>query len=83
MERGLGGEDCGHSVGAVYRCSDFTDAHRAMDKAGHEIRAQKKIAVSSFVDDGRGFKRLVRRNTSVGAPNDVLSIRVTVSPRRC
>jgi len=26
---------------------------------------------------------LVRRNTSVGAPNDVLSIRVEVSTRRC
>jgi len=54
-----------------------------MDKAGHEICAQKKIDVSPFVDHGTGFKMLVRRNTRVGAPNDVLSIRVEVSTRRC
>jgi len=62
---------------------DFTDAHRAVDKAGHEICAQKKIDVSPFVDHGTRFKMLVRRNTRVGAPNDVLSIRVEVFTRRC
>ena len=53
-----------------------------LDKSGHEICAQKKNALSSFVYDGKAFKRLARRNTSVGAPNDVLSIRVEVSRRR-
>jgi hypothetical protein len=51
MERGLGGEDCGHSVGAVHRCLDVSDTRSAMDKPGHEICTQKKMDVSSLMDD--------------------------------
>jgi hypothetical protein len=54
-----------------------------LDKAGHAVGAQEKMAVSSLVDEGTGLTTLARRNTSVGAPNDVLSIRVEVSTRRC
>ncbi len=72
MERGLGGEDCGHSVGAVHRCLDVSDTRSALNNPGQGICAQKKIDVSSFVDDETRLKGLALWKASIGAPNDVL-----------
>ena len=72
MERGLRGEDCGHSVGAVHRCSDFSDTRSAMDKPGHEICAQKKMDLSSFMDDETPLRGSRFGNQALARPNDVL-----------
>ena len=71
-ERGSGGEDCGHSVGAVHRCLDVSDARRAMNKPGHGICAEKKMDVSSFMDDETRLRGSRSGKQAWARPNDVL-----------
>src|SRR4029077_6848433 len=82
MESGVGGEDCGHGVGAVHRRLDFADASCAMDKAGHRIRARGKRQLPSNEDDKTRLEEFAREKQNGGAPSDVLSIRVEISAHR-
>jgi len=77
MERGLGGEDCGHSVGAVHRCLDFSDTRAPLDKSGQgESRSNRELEKKApvlflgrwYMSKGsRVEKQAVRRQTMSSA----------------